>query len=189
MLKIASSLFLFTLFIISIQADESILSLPHKLNSLKIQNTDENLRSTCSYTVSIRTSCSSVRYTRDKISLAFGDSYGYQVYVRRLDDPSSGAFESCSTDTYQISGPCMSRICYLYLVSVGSDGWKPESITVYGHYTQAVTFYYNTFLPNGVWYGFNYCNTGSSISKPWGGLCAIACTSVLCYICNMGLNL
>ncbi|PIA42463.1 hypothetical protein AQUCO_02000126v1 [Aquilegia coerulea] len=190
LIKIASILILFALFFISIQADDDklITSLPpHKLNSLKIQNTD-NLRSTCSYTVSIRTSCSSTRYTRDKISLAFGDAYGYQVYVQRLDDPSSGAFESCSTDTYQISGPCISRICYLYLVRVGSDGWKPESITVYGYYTQSITFYYNTFLPNGVWYGFDYCNSGS-IAKPLGGLCAIACTSVLCYICNMGFNL
>lgn len=33
----------------------------------------------CSYTVIISTSCSSPRYTRDQISLCFGDGYGNQV--------------------------------------------------------------------------------------------------------------
>lgn len=33
----------------------------------------------CSYTVIIKTSCSSVSYTRDKISIAFGDVYGNEV--------------------------------------------------------------------------------------------------------------
>ena len=33
----------------------------------------------CSYTVIIKTSCSSVSYTRDKISVAFGDVYGNEV--------------------------------------------------------------------------------------------------------------
>ena len=33
----------------------------------------------CSYTVTIKTSCSSPAYTRDYISIAFGDAYGNQV--------------------------------------------------------------------------------------------------------------
>ncbi|KAF2317990.1 hypothetical protein GH714_041315 [Hevea brasiliensis] len=114
----------------------------------------------CPYTVTIKTSCSSSSYTRDKISLAFGDSYGNEVYVKRLDDPSSGTFERCSTDTFQINGPCAYDICYLYLLRSGSDGWKPESVKIYGRYTKTVNFYYNTFLPNGVWYGFNLCSGG-----------------------------
>ncbi|KAI7985942.1 Embryo-specific protein ATS3B [Camellia lanceoleosa] len=68
--------------------------------------------SDCSYTVTITTSCSSPKYTRDQFSLCFGDSYGYQVHAARLDDPLSGAFERCSVDTYEITGPC------LY------EGWK-----------------------------------------------------------------
>ncbi|KAF2318047.1 hypothetical protein GH714_041378 [Hevea brasiliensis] len=88
----------------------------------------------CPYTVTIKTSCSSSSYTRDKISLAFGDSYGNEVYVKRLDDPSSGTFERCSTDTFQINGPCAYDICYLYLLRSGSDGWKPESVKIYGLY-------------------------------------------------------
>ncbi|KAJ0259388.1 Embryo-specific protein ATS3A [Hirschfeldia incana] len=112
----------------------------------------------CSYTVIIKTSCSSVSYTRDKISIAFGDVYGNEVYVKRLDNPKSKAFEKCSSDTYKINGPCMRDVCYLHLLRQGSDGWKPENVKVYGSSIRSVTFYYNLFLPNGVWYGFDVCN-------------------------------
>ncbi|KAG5242833.1 embryo-specific protein [Salix suchowensis] len=104
-----------------------------------------------------KTSCSSTTYTRDKISLAFGDSYGNEVYIKRLDDPSSGTFERCSTDTFQINGPCVYDICYLYMLRTGYDGWKPESVKIYAPYTKTVKFNYNKFLPNGVWFGFNVC--------------------------------
>eukprot|EP00257_Ricinus_communis_P015775 XP_015573754.1 embryo-specific protein ATS3B-like [Ricinus communis] len=120
-------------------------------------NIQENANS-CSYTVKITTSCSSTRYTRDQISLAFGDAYGNQVYAPKLDDPYSATFESCSTDTLQIKGPCTFQIRYVYVYRSGYDGWKPKTVTVYGYYTKSVTFTYNTFIPNGVWFGFNYCN-------------------------------
>ncbi|KAL6127822.1 hypothetical protein ACLB2K_071183 [Fragaria x ananassa] len=70
---------------------------------------------TCSYTVDITTSCSSTRYTRDQISISFGDVYGNQIYAPRLDDPSAKTFESCSMDTFEIYGPCAYQICYVYL--------------------------------------------------------------------------
>ncbi|KAL3528863.1 hypothetical protein ACH5RR_008185 [Cinchona calisaya] len=127
------------------------------LSSFKINATQPNQRGSCSFTVSIRTSCSSVRYTRDRVSLAFGDAYGNQVYAPRLDDPRSRTFEGCSTDTFQISGPCTYQICYLYLYRSGRDGWRPYDVTVYGYNTSPVTFYYDVFLPRDIWYGFNYC--------------------------------
>ncbi|KAG4199067.1 hypothetical protein ERO13_A05G125866v2 [Gossypium hirsutum] len=49
---------------------------PQPLESFKV-NATQNVGS-CTYTVSIRTSCSSTTYTRDQISLAFGDAYGNQ---------------------------------------------------------------------------------------------------------------
>nr|DAD44912.1 TPA_asm: hypothetical protein HUJ06_003142 [Nelumbo nucifera] len=82
----------------------------------------------------------------------------HQVYAPRLDDPSTGTFERCSTDTYKISGPCTYQICYVYLLRTGYDGWKPESVKISSPYVNTITFYYNTFLPNGVWFGFNLCN-------------------------------
>ncbi|KAF9614950.1 hypothetical protein IFM89_021380 [Coptis chinensis] len=163
-LKVASVLLIFALLFIVTQASNSINPQPQILKSLKtVQNTQVGSR--CSYTVRITTSCSSTRFTRDMIGLAFGDAYGYQVYVPRLDDPYSRAFERCSTDTYQISGPCMYNICYLYLLRMGSDGWKPESVTINGYYSQPATFYYNTFIPYGVWFGFDFCNSQSMISS------------------------
>ncbi|KAJ9179052.1 hypothetical protein P3X46_010876 [Hevea brasiliensis] len=78
-------------------------------------------------TVKKTTSCSSTRYTRDHISLAFGDAYGNQT-------------------------------CYLYLYRSGYDGWKPKTVTIYGYNTRSITFTYNTFISNGVWYGFSDCN-------------------------------
>lgn len=81
--------------------------------------------------------------------------------MKRLDDPYSGTFERCSTDTFKINGPCTYDICYQYFLRRGSDGWKPESVKIYGPNKRSVTFFYNTFLPNGVWFGFNQCHGGS----------------------------
>ncbi|KAK8551194.1 hypothetical protein V6N13_119678 [Hibiscus sabdariffa] len=135
---------------------------PQPLESFKVNATQNG--GSCSYTVSIRTSCSSTSYTRDQISLAFGDVYGNQVYAPRLDDPHSRTFERCSTDTFQIKGPCTYQVCYLYLYRTGYDGWKPESVSVYGYYTKAATFFYNVFVPKGIWYGFDFCNKRVSVS-------------------------
>ncbi|KAH9715043.1 Embryo-specific protein ATS3B [Citrus sinensis] len=108
--------FLLSLLIIFASSEaRPIEPLPQPHRSFKV-NATQNDRS-CSYTVDIRTSCSSTRYTRDQISLAFGDAYGNQVYAPRS----------------------------------GYDGWKPESVTVYGYYTRSISFYYNTWIPDDIW--------------------------------------
>ncbi|CAL9179114.1 embryo-specific protein ATS3A-like [Musa acuminata AAA Group] len=136
---------------------------PRAFPSFKIQEIKEEIGWGCSYTVKIKTSCSSRRFTTDRISLAFGDAYHNEVYAPRLDDPSSGAFERCSTDTFKIQGPCGYGICYLYLRRDGWDGWTPEWVQVYEpHVSRAISFYYGTPLPNGIWYGFNHCPRSSS---------------------------
>lgn len=159
MLRLAIPLFLFALcsFTLFSSARSFITTKPLPIDSFIPKPKLENAAA-CSYTVIIKTSCSSVSYTRDKISISFGDVYGNEVYVKRLDDPSSRTFEKCSSDTYKISGPCMRDVCYLYLLRQGSDGWKPENVKIYGSSIRSVTFYYNLFLPNSVWYGFNVCN-------------------------------
>ncbi|XP_077228313.1 embryo-specific protein ATS3B-like [Tasmannia lanceolata] len=151
---------LFTLALFLFTAADSTNPHPQELRSFKIQ--DAQSASECSYTVRIKTSCSSISITRDAISLAFGDAYNNEVYAPRLDDPSSGTFERCSTDTFQIYGPCTYSICYLYLYRQGSDGWKPESVKISKPSSKAITFNYGTFIPYGVWYGFNLCNQVSS---------------------------
>jgi len=155
----AVTFLLFLAFLFTFSQAKSIIPQPQQFRSFKINNT-QNVKS-CSYTVSITTSCSSTKYTRDQISLAFGDAYGNQVYAPRLDDPSTGTFERCSRDTFQIYGPCSYQICYVYLYRSGFDGWMPEKVTIYGYNTKSATFYYNTYIPNDVWYGFNLCNGAS----------------------------
>ncbi|KAL6321305.1 hypothetical protein AAG906_016339 [Vitis piasezkii] len=134
---------------------QSIVSQPQVLKSKDFTNI-QNVGS-CSFTVVIKTSCSSVSFTRDQISLAFGDAYGNQVYAPRIDDPSTRTFERCSTDTFQINGPCTYQVCHVALYRSGMDGWKPESVKIYGYNSSPVTFYYNAFVPSGVWFGFDYC--------------------------------
>ncbi|KAI3803460.1 hypothetical protein L1987_31612 [Smallanthus sonchifolius] len=124
----------------------------------KINSTNHQNEGTCSFTVRIVTSCSSVPYTRDQISLSFGDAYGNQVYAPRIDDPSTRTFERCSADTFEIYGPCTYEICYVYLYRSGYDGWLPERVEVYGSNTRAVSFDYNGWIPGDVWEGYNYCS-------------------------------
>ncbi|KAK9292264.1 hypothetical protein L1049_020228 [Liquidambar formosana] len=143
---------------------ESIISQPQPNQNFTV-NYIQNVGS-CSYTVIITTSCSSTSYTRDQISLSFGDGYGNQVYAPRLDDPSSRTFERCSSDTFEIYGPCTYQVCYVYLYRSGYDGWKPDTVKIYGYNTKAVTFSYNTFIPSDVWYGFNLCSGVSSATQP-----------------------
>ncbi|CAL0333219.1 unnamed protein product [Lupinus luteus] len=114
----------------------------------------------CSYMVIISTSCSSPKFTTDEISLAFGDAYGDQIYAPRLNDPFSRKFEQCSSDTFQIDGPCTYQICYAYLYRSGAnenEGWKPESVKIYGFDTEPLIFDFNTPIPRDTWYGYDYC--------------------------------
>uniref|UniRef100_M4EKF7 Uncharacterized protein n=1 Tax=Brassica campestris TaxID=3711 RepID=M4EKF7_BRACM len=93
-------------------------------------------------------------------------SFGFlkQIYAPRLDDPSTKTFEQCSSDTFEINGPCTYQICYVYLYRSGPDGWIPESVKINAHGSKAVTFPYNTLVPESIWYGFNYCNSASDSS-------------------------
>ena len=95
----------------------------------------------------------------------------FQIYAPRLDDPSSQAFEQCSSDTFQIYGPCAYQICYVYLYRTGPDGWKPESVKIYGYNSKAVTFYYNTYVPADTWFGVNLCGNAASWSPHFGRSC------------------
>ncbi|KAK9923153.1 hypothetical protein M0R45_031585 [Rubus argutus] len=143
-MKAAVTFLLHFTFIFSIIQARSIISQPQALRSFKVNDT----QNVGSY----------------QISISFGDAYGYQVYAPRIDDPHSRTFESCSTYTFQISGPCTYQICYVYLYRSGYDGWKVDTVTIYGHYTRAATFYYNAFIPNNLWFGFDLCH-GTSASS------------------------
>ncbi|KAI3786021.1 hypothetical protein L1987_45148 [Smallanthus sonchifolius] len=148
---------LFALISISSQS-RSLIQKPQPNPNFHINSTDHQNARTCSFTVRITTSCSSTLYTRDQISVSFGDAYGNQVYAPRIDDPSTRTFERCSADTFEIYGPCTYQICYLYLYRSGYDGWMPERVDVYGYNTRAASFYFNVWIPANVWYGLDYCS-------------------------------
>ncbi|KAJ7956696.1 Embryo-specific [Quillaja saponaria] len=156
MLKILSFVFLLAFFTI-LHAESLHPPQPQLGNNFSLKPNQVQSARTCSYTLIIKTSCSSTRYTRDQISLAFGDKNGNEVHGKRLDDARAKIFERCSTDTFQINGPCVHDACYLYLLRRGSDGWKPEFVKINSNYTKAATFYFNESLPDGVWFGFNLC--------------------------------
>ncbi|XP_062194099.1 embryo-specific protein ATS3A-like [Phragmites australis] len=121
-------------------------------------------RRSCTYTVQIKTSCSSPRRSSDAVSLAFGDAYRDEVYAARLT-PEYG-FESCATDTFKVSGPCGYGVCYLYLRRTGRVGWTPEWVRVYEPTSSTPSTYrYGDPLPNGVWYGFNRCPHRAAAAK------------------------
>ncbi|RLN23767.1 uncharacterized protein C2845_PM07G00370 [Panicum miliaceum] len=113
-------------------------------------------RRACTYTVEIKTSCSSPRASPDAVSLAFGDAYRNEVYAARVS-PAYG-FERCARDTFRVSGPCGYGVCYLYLRRSGGVGWTPEWVRVYEPSSATPsTFYFGDPLPNGVWYGLDRC--------------------------------
>lgn len=92
----------------------------------------------------------------------------FQVYAPRLDDPISRIFEQCSSDSFQIDGPCASPICFAYLYRSGAEdnyGWKPESVKIYGYNSEPVTFIFNTSIPSDTWYGYNLCDTPTPSSS------------------------
>jgi len=66
--------------------------------------------------------------------------------------------KQCTTETFEIYSGCMQgKICSMYFVRIGKDGWKPESAIIsYGDYPPA-TFNFNYFIPEGTPSGFNYC--------------------------------
>ncbi|XP_019150132.1 PREDICTED: uncharacterized protein LOC109146937 [Ipomoea nil] len=167
----------------------SILSSAHPApRSFAVNTTTLNHQNArCSFNVDIRTSCSSTSTTRDQISLSFGDAYGNQVYAPRLDDPYSRTFERCSTDTFQIWGPCTYQICYVYVYRRGYDGWIPYDITIngQGHSTRPVTFYYNVRVPRDMWYGFDYCNRAAKTYAKWGWNLVSAFASTLYSIAGL----
>nr|GMC71245.1 embryo-specific protein ATS3B [Ipomoea batatas] len=184
-----SLILLFIPIIISEARSNSILSWPHPAPpSFAVNTTTLNHQNgKCSFTVDIRTSCYSTSTTRDQISLSFGDAYGNQVYAPRLDDPYSRTFERCSTDTFQIWGPCTYQICYVYVYRSGNDGWIPYDITIQGqgHYSRPVTFYYNVHVPRDMWYGFDYCSKATKAYAKWGWNLVSAFASTLYAIAGL----
>ncbi|KAG4384943.1 hypothetical protein AAZX31_13G344500 [Glycine max] len=127
------------------------------IKSSKLNQTQQQLDEGCSYVATIKTSCSSTFYARGEIDLIFGDAYGNQVYVPELP----GHFDDCSTNSYDViqHGACTHQICHLQLYWTGDSDLILETVSIYNHLDDPVTFYYHTVIPPaGGPYGFDDCH-------------------------------
>lgn len=85
-----------------------------------------------------------------------------QVYAPRIDDEHAITFERCSRYVFEVRGPRMDIICFLALKSNGSDGWKPETVRIYGPDYNSLVFSFDIFLPNdGYWFVVTSCKPRS----------------------------
>lgn len=152
-----------------------IISMP--INAMQPNYGFQGSKTNCTYSIEIETTCAQSAETTDHVSVRFGDSEGNLIIVKHLNNPKLlyapkgglrrrgyGGFGRCAKDMFKASGPCMSqRVCSLYLKRVGSDDWRPGRVKVLhqqdGSRVVPVSyvFYFRTFVPENVWYGFNYC--------------------------------
>ncbi|KAK2371511.1 embryo-specific protein ATS3B [Trifolium repens] len=112
----------------------------------------------CVYQINVKTSCHSPPLTTDAIGISMGDADGNEI-LAQLDGPIIGKFEfkRCTTVPFKLLGRCIGKICSMYLARIGSDGWKPESITAYQNNYPPITFNFNYFIPHNQNSGFDYC--------------------------------
>ncbi|MED6216372.1 hypothetical protein PIB30_007014 [Stylosanthes scabra] len=154
---------------VSVLEHKNVTLHPHVANdSFSVGYIQMKSAENCSYLVAISTSCSSPKINTDEISIVFGDAQGNQVYAPKLGDRISKTFEQCSSDTFQIDGPCTSQICFAYLRRSGSktNGWEPETVKIFTYNTEPVTFTFDTPIPNDEWYGYNFCEVPPPPSPP-----------------------
>ncbi|PNX83531.1 embryo-specific protein [Trifolium pratense] len=112
----------------------------------------------CFYNIDVKTSCSSPERTTDGIGISVGDADGNEIHAK-LDGPYSGMFERCTTTPFTLLGPCIGKICKMYLARVGSDGWMPETVTAFNtNDNSPITFKFNYFIPQAQNSGFDYCH-------------------------------
>ncbi|XP_057457637.1 embryo-specific protein ATS3B-like [Lotus japonicus] len=160
-MKTLTLIFTFCIIVAFSQAKPAIVPRPELNKTLKVNRTQQlqqnDQSSSCAYLLTIMTSCISPAYTTDQISLLFGDAHGHQAYIARLDDPASGTFQQCAIDVFDVIGPCLGKICHLYLYRSGSNGWVPERVIVDDYYYGPIAFEYNIDIPEGGGLGFNYC--------------------------------
>ncbi|KAL6011162.1 hypothetical protein ACLOJK_001606 [Asimina triloba] len=140
----------------------------------------------CSYAIKIQTTCAPFAGTTDAVGIRFGDLAGNLVVVKHLRNPQLvfdpregkrkhgslyGGFKRCAVDMFVVNGTCMAgNVCSLYVKKFGLDRWMPGWVKVLRQPSKnsrmlpiSYTFYFRKFVPENVWFGFNYCgsNRGS----------------------------
>ncbi|KAK2425402.1 embryo-specific protein ATS3B [Trifolium repens] len=136
------------------------INLSSTLNHTQQQiNETRLIGGTCYYYVEIKTSCSSPANMTDKIPIRIGDADNNEIYGK----VSTRLFKRCTMIPVTLVGTCIGKICKLNLARVGSDGWMPETITIYNHDDNSpVTFNFNYFGPQAQNSDFDYCHNNNN---------------------------
>ncbi|KAK2425397.1 embryo-specific protein ATS3B [Trifolium repens] len=109
----------------------------------------------------VKTSCNSPEHMTDTIGISVGDADDNEIHAI-LDGPYIGMFQQCTKIPFTLWGPCIGKICKLYVARVGSDGWMPETVTAHNHDDNSpVTFKFNYFIPQAQNSGFDYCHNNN----------------------------
>ncbi|KAK2425405.1 embryo-specific protein ATS3B [Trifolium repens] len=149
------------------QATPSLVTHPQPQMDLytMLNHTQQHINETgiisnsCTYDISIKTSCSSLKHTTDEIGILIGDADGNEVLAQLV--AGNYEFDRCMIAPFTVLGSCLGKICKVYLARIGSDGWKPESIIAYHDAYPPTTFNFNYFIPENRRSGFDYCITNS----------------------------
>ncbi|KAK9154170.1 hypothetical protein Sjap_001650 [Stephania japonica] len=158
-------------------------------NNSPFVSSSTSSQNNCSYFIEIETTCAASAGTKDAdIGIRFGDSSRNLVVMKQLRNPKMEYydrrvgvvkkqrwFERCEIDMFETTGVrCMAGpVCALYLKQRGSDKWRPGWVKVLhrsgsgGGYSQvSYVFYYRTFVPENVWFGFDYCGSSKVSAMP-----------------------
>ncbi|KAG9453744.1 hypothetical protein H6P81_006648 [Aristolochia fimbriata] len=158
-----------------------LLGFSHSANGRSHPSKLSHSQPNCSYAIEVETTCTPSAGTNSIIGVRFGDSIENSIIVRHLKNPKLlysprrnnrqgsdySGFEACAIDEFEANGPCMNhRVCSLYVKRLGSDEWRPGWIKVLslqenaqGTSTSSYPFYFRVFVPENVWFGFNYCDS------------------------------
>ncbi|KAG6576767.1 Embryo-specific protein ATS3B, partial [Cucurbita argyrosperma subsp. sororia] len=109
----------------------------------------------CSYEVTVATSCSSPSFITDEIGVLFGDSHGNQIVEKKLSNGDK-VFDSCNTDRFVLNDrPCSVQISYMYIYKDGADDWLPNSVEISGSGIKPLLFIFKSSIPSNTWFGFD----------------------------------
>ncbi|KAL0548589.1 hypothetical protein IC582_013044 [Cucumis melo] len=109
----------------------------------------------CSYYVTVATSCASPSSIASEIGVLFGDTYGNQIIEKKLSNGDK-VFGSCKTDSFVLKDrPCIVQISYMYIYKDGDDDWLPNSVEISGSGINPLLFIFKSSIPTNTWFGFD----------------------------------
>ncbi|KGN57303.1 embryo-specific protein ATS3B [Cucumis sativus] len=109
----------------------------------------------CSYEVTVETSCASPSSITSEIGVLFGDTYGNQIIEKKLGTGDK-VFGSCKTDSFVLKDrPCIIQISYMYIYKDGADDWLPNSVEISGSGINPLLFIFKSSIPTNTWFGFD----------------------------------